>query len=160
MGTYLTKGETFATGNTVTAAKLNNLVDNATVTAGSIGSTELATNAVTADKISTASPQPVTTGTIRAGAVSNAKLAAMGSQTVKVRATNSTGDASDLAMIGGGTNGSSKTAGRHKRQHQRCRSQPVQAGQQQQRRRTEQHSGKAEAAHYSSIRLGHCSSSH
>jgi hypothetical protein len=108
MGTYLTKGETFATGNTVTAAKLNNLVDNATVTAGSIGSTELATNAVTADKISTASPQPVTTGTIRAGAVSNAKLAAMGSQTVKVRATNSIGDASDLAMIGGGTNGSSK----------------------------------------------------
>ena len=108
MGTYLTKGETFATGNTVTAAKLNTLVDNATVTAGSIGSTELATNAVTADKISTASPQPVTTGTIRAGAVSNAKLAAMGSQTVKVRATNSTGDASDLAMIGGGTNGSSK----------------------------------------------------
>ncbi len=108
MGTYLTKGETFATGNTVTASKLNNLVDNATVTAGSIGSTELANAAVTADKISTASPQPVTTGTIRANAVSNAKLAAMGSQTVKVRATNSTGDASDLAMIGGGTNGSSK----------------------------------------------------
>tara|TARA_R100000655_G_scaffold43840_1_gene80397 strand:+ start:269 stop:1285 length:1017 start_codon:yes stop_codon:yes gene_type:complete len=108
MGTYLTKGETFATGNTVTAAKLNNLVDNATVTAGSIGSTELATNAVTADKISTASPQPVTTSTIRANAVSNAKLATMGSQTVKVRATNSTGDASDLAMIGGSSNGSSK----------------------------------------------------
>ena len=108
MGTYLTKGETFATGNTVTAAKLNNLVDNATVTAGSIGSTQLANAAVTADKISTASPQPVTTGTIRDNAVSNAKLAAMGSQTVKVRATNSTGDASDLAMIGGGTNGSSK----------------------------------------------------
>ena len=108
MGTYLTKGETFATGNTVTAAKLNNLVDNATVTAGSIGSTELATNAVTADKISTASPQPVTTGTIRDNAVSNAKLAAMGSQTVKVRATNSAGDASNLAMIGGSSNGSSK----------------------------------------------------
>ena len=108
MGTYLTKGETFATGNTVTAAKLNNLVDNATVTAGSIGSTELANAAVTADKISTVSPQPVTTGTIRDNAVSNAKLAAMGSQTVKVRATNSTGDASDLAMIGGSTNGSSK----------------------------------------------------
>ena len=108
MGTYLTKGETFATGNTVTASKLNNLVDNATVTAGSIGSTELANAAVTADKISTVSPQPVTTGTIRDNAVSNAKLAAMGSQTVKVRATNSTGDASDLAMIGGSTNGSSK----------------------------------------------------
>ena len=108
MGTYLTKGETFATGNTVTAAKLNNLVDNATVTAGSIGSTELATNAVTADKISTASPQPVTTGTIRNNAVDNTKLEDMGSQTVKVRALNSTGDPSNLAMIGGGSDGSSK----------------------------------------------------
>ena len=108
MGTYLTKGETFATGNTVTAAKLNNLVDNATVTAGSIGSTELANAAVTADKISTASPEPVTTSTIRDGAVSNAKLADMAAQTVKVRATNSAGDASDLAAVGGSTNGSSK----------------------------------------------------
>lgn len=108
MGTYLTKGETFATGNTVTAAKLNNLVDNATVTASSIGSTELANAAVTADKISTASPQPVTTGTIRNNAVDNTKLEDMGSQTVKVRSTNSTGDPSNLAMIGGGTNGSSK----------------------------------------------------
>jgi len=108
MGTYLTKGETFATGNTVTAAKLNNLVDNATVTAGSIGSTELANAAVTADKISTVSPEPVTTCTLRDGAVSNAKLADMPAQTVKVRATNSTGDASDLAAVGGSTNGSSK----------------------------------------------------
>tara|TARA_R100001443_G_scaffold40536_1_gene53975 strand:+ start:6499 stop:7719 length:1221 start_codon:yes stop_codon:yes gene_type:complete len=108
MGTYLTKGTTFTTGDSVTAASLNNLVDNATVTAGSIGSTELATNAVTADKISTASPQPVTTGTIRNNAVDNTKLEDMGSQTVKVRATNSTGDPSNLPVIGGGTNGSSK----------------------------------------------------
>jgi len=108
MGTYLTKGTTFTTGDSVTAASLNNLVDNATVTAGSIGSTELATNAVTADKISTASPQPVTTGTIRNNAVDNTKLEDMGSQTVKVRATNSTGDPSNLAMIGGGSDGSSK----------------------------------------------------
>ena len=64
MGTFLTKGTTFTTGDTVTAANLNNLVDNATVTAGSIGSTELGANSVTADKISTSSPQPVTTGTI------------------------------------------------------------------------------------------------
>jgi hypothetical protein len=108
MGTYLTKGTTFKTGDSVTAASLNNLVDNATVTAGSIGSTQLATNAVTADKISTASPQPVTTGTIRNNAVDNTKLEDMGSQTVKVRSTNSTGDPSNLAMIGGGSDGSSK----------------------------------------------------
>ena len=108
MGTYLTKGSTFTTGDTVTAANLNNLVDNATVTAGSIGSTELGTNAVTADKISTSAPQPVTTGTIRDNAVDNTKLNNMGSQTVKVNATNSSADPSDLAMIGGSTNGSSK----------------------------------------------------
>ena len=46
MGTYLTKGTTFTTGATVTAASLNNLVDNATVTAGSIGSTQLGADSV------------------------------------------------------------------------------------------------------------------
>lgn len=108
MGTYLTKGTTFTTGDTVTAASLNNLVDNATVTAGSIGSTQLGANSVTADKISTSSPQPVTTGTIRDNAVNNSKLNNMGPQTVKVNATNGSADPSDLGMIGGGTNGSSK----------------------------------------------------
>lgn len=108
MGTYLTKGTTFTTGDTVTAASLNNLVDNATVTAGSIGSTQLGANSVTADKISTSSPEPVTTGTIRDNAVNNSKLNNMGPQTVKVNATNGSADPSDLGMIGGGTNGSSK----------------------------------------------------
>lgn len=108
MGTYLTKGTTFTTGDTVTAGALNNLVDNATVTAGSIGSAELGANAVTADKISTSAPQPVTTSTIRDNAIDNAKLNNMGSQTVKVNATNGSADPTDLGMIGGGTNGSSK----------------------------------------------------
>jgi hypothetical protein len=108
MGTYLTKGTTFTTGATVTAASLNNLVDNATVTAGSIGSAELGSNSVTADKISTSSPEPVTTGTIRDNAVNNSKLNNMGPQTVKVNATNGSADPTDLGMIGGGTNGSSK----------------------------------------------------
>ena len=108
MGTYLTKGTTFTTGDTVTAASLNNLVDNATVTAGSIGSAELGSNSVTADKISTSAPQPVTTSTIRDNAIDNTKLNNMGSQTVKVNATNGSADPSDLGMIGGGTNGSSK----------------------------------------------------
>jgi len=108
MGTFLTKGTTFTTGDTVTASGLNNLVDNATVTAGSIGSTELGTNSVTADKISTSAPQPVTTSTIRDNAIDNTKLNNMGSQTVKVNATNGSADPTDLGMIGGGTNGSSK----------------------------------------------------
>jgi hypothetical protein len=108
MGTYLTKGTTFTTGDTVTAGSLNNMVDNATVTAGSIGSTELASDSVTADKISTVSPQPVTTSTIRDNAVDNTKLNNMGSQTVKVNATNGSADPTDLGMIGGGTNGTAK----------------------------------------------------
>ena len=108
MGTFLTKGTTFTTGDTVTAANLNNLVDNATVTAGSIGSTELGANSVTADKISTSAPQPVTTSTIRDNAIDNTKLNNMGAQTVKVNATNGSADPTDLGMIGGGTNGSSK----------------------------------------------------
>jgi hypothetical protein len=108
MGTYLTKGTTFTTGDTVTAASLNNLVDNATVTAGSIGSAELGSNSVTADKISTSAPQPVTTSTIRDNAIDNTKLNNMGSQTVKVNATPGSADPTDLGMIGGGTNGSSK----------------------------------------------------
>ena len=108
MGTFLTKGTTFTTGDTVTASGLNNLVDNATVTAGSIGSTELGTNSVTADKISTSAPQPVTTSTIRDNAIDNTKLNNMGSQTVKVNATNGSADPTDLAMIGGGANGTSK----------------------------------------------------
>ena len=108
MGTYLTKGTTFTTGDTVTAGALNNLVDNATVTAGSIGSAELAANSVVNDKISTVSPQPVTTNTIRDNAIDNSKLNNMGSQTVKLNATNGSADPQDLGMIGGGTNGSSK----------------------------------------------------
>jgi hypothetical protein len=108
MGTFLTKGTTFITGDTVTAASLNNLVDNATVTAGSIGSTELGTNSVTADKISTVSPQPVTTSTIRNNAVDNTKLNNMGSQTVKVNATPGSADPADLGMIGGESNGTAK----------------------------------------------------
>lgn len=108
MGTYLTKGTTFTTGDTVTAASLNNLVDNATVTAGSIGSAELGSNSVTADKISTSAPQPVTTSTIRDNAIDNTKLNNMGSQTVKVNATPGSADPSDLGMIGGGTNGTAK----------------------------------------------------
>jgi hypothetical protein len=41
MGTYLNKGVTFASGDTVTHTNLNDLIDNATFTAGGIGSAAL-----------------------------------------------------------------------------------------------------------------------
>ena len=100
MGTYLTKGTTFTTGDTVTAGALNNLVDNATVTAGSIGSAELAANSVVNGKIidSATGAEPVTTGTIRANAISNAKLAQMAAKTVKANATNGAADPTDVPV--------------------------------------------------------------
>ena len=116
MGTYLTKGTTFTTGDTVTAANLNNLVDNATVTAGSIGSTELGADSVTNGKIidSATGSEPVTTGTIRDNAIDNTKLAGMTRGTVKVG--DSSGAASDLDaktnnafLAGDGTDIKSKT---------------------------------------------------
>jgi hypothetical protein len=116
MGTFLTKGTQFITGDTVTASGLNNLVDNSTVTAGSIGSTELGTDSVTNGKIiaTATGSEPVTTGTIRDNAISNDKLAGMTRGTVKVG--DASGDASDLDvktdnnfLSGDGTDIKSKT---------------------------------------------------
>ena len=100
MGTFLTKGTTFTTGDTVTAGSLNNLVDNATVTAGSISSTELGADSVINGKIidSATGSEPVTTGTVRDNAISNAKLAQMASQTVKVNKTMGAADPAEVEV--------------------------------------------------------------
>ena len=47
----ITKGYTFNDNEQVTADKLNNLVDNATINTGAVGSDELAVDAVTTDKV-------------------------------------------------------------------------------------------------------------
>jgi len=49
----LSKGHTFTDGETVTAAKLNNLVDNATITSDTVTTAMIQDNAVTADKLAT-----------------------------------------------------------------------------------------------------------
>jgi hypothetical protein len=63
MGTKITKGYSFGPSGQVTAALLHQMVDDATIQAGAIGTTELATGAVA-------------TGNIAAQAVTNAKLGA------------------------------------------------------------------------------------
>ena len=47
----LTKGVEFTNNEQVTATKLNNLVDDATINTGAVGSDELAVDAVTTDKV-------------------------------------------------------------------------------------------------------------
>ena len=47
----ITKGYTFNDNEQVTADKLNNLVDNATINTGAVGSDDLAVDAVTTDKV-------------------------------------------------------------------------------------------------------------
>lgn len=49
----ISKGHTFTDGETVTAAKLNNLVDNATITSDTVTTAMVQNNAITADKLAT-----------------------------------------------------------------------------------------------------------
>ncbi len=51
MGTKLTRGYSFATNEQLTAAKLHQLVDDAIIQAGAVGTTELAASAVSTAKL-------------------------------------------------------------------------------------------------------------
>ena len=87
----ITKGYTFNDNEQVTADKLNNLVDNATINTGAVGSDDLAVDAVTASKIAN---DAVTTDKVQDGAITRDKLAedAMGVKSIQkgVEAANST----------------------------------------------------------------------
>ena len=78
----ITKGYTFNDNEQVTADKLNNLVDNATINTGAVGSDDLAVDAVTASKIAN---DAVTTDKVQDGAITRDKLAedAMGIKSVQ-----------------------------------------------------------------------------
>lgn len=72
MGTYLTKGHTYSDGDTVTPANLHSLVDDAIVTAQSIGNAELGLLSVAAGNIQT---DAVETAKIKDANVTTDKLA-------------------------------------------------------------------------------------
>lgn len=72
MGTYLTRGHNYSDGDTVTPANIHALVDDATVTAQSIGNAELGLLSVAAGNIQT---DAVETAKIKDANVTTAKLA-------------------------------------------------------------------------------------
>jgi len=120
----LTKGQTFADGDQVTSAKLNNLVDQATfktgageaadqttilvdpagyLKLGTVQSGNIAANAVTTTKIadSTGAADGVTTAKIATGAVTTAKIATDAVTTVKILDANvTTAKVADAAVTG------------------------------------------------------------
>lgn len=107
----LTTTQTFSDGDTVTAAKLNNIIANTTIDDDAITTAKIDDDAVTLAQMDTLS---VDTGQLVDLAVSNAKLAGMTRGTVKVG--DSAGAASDLDaktdnafLTGDGTDIKSKT---------------------------------------------------
>jgi hypothetical protein len=99
----ITKGYTFTNGETVTPEKLNDLVDDATIDAEAVGTTELAAGAVTAAKIGAGA---VETAGIAAGAVTAAKIGAGAVETAGIAAGAVTG-----AKLSGAQTGSAPVYG-------------------------------------------------
>jgi hypothetical protein len=80
----LTTTQTFSDGDTVTAAKLNNIVGNASIDADAVTTAKILDANVTLGKMATLS---VDTGQLVDDAVQNSKLENMANQTVKANAT-------------------------------------------------------------------------
>ena len=93
----ITTTQTFSDGDTVTAAKLNNIIANASIDNDAITTAKLDDNAVTLSKMANAS---VDTAELVDDAVQNSKLEEMGARTVKANATNATANPTDVAVGG------------------------------------------------------------
>jgi hypothetical protein len=91
----LTTTQTFSDGDTVTAAKLNNIVGNASIDANAITTVKIADGDVTLLKMDTAS---VDTGQLVDDSVHNSKLNDMAAKTVKANATNGAANPTDVPV--------------------------------------------------------------
>lgn len=94
----LTTTQTFSDGDTVTAAKLNNIISNASIDADAVTTAKIDDGAVTLLKMATLS---VDTGQLVNDSVENSKLNDMAARTVKVNATDAAANPTDIAMSNG-----------------------------------------------------------
>ena len=91
----LTTTQTFSDGDTVTAAKLNNIVSNCSIDADAVTTAKILNANVTLAKMATNS---VDTGQLVADSVENSKLNDMAAKTVKANATNGAANPTDVAV--------------------------------------------------------------
>ena len=94
----LTTTQTFSDGDTVTAAKLNNIVSNCSIDADAVTTAKILNANVTLAKMATNS---VDTDQLVADSVQNSKLNDMAARTVKVNATDAAANPTDIAMSNG-----------------------------------------------------------
>ena len=93
----LTTTQTFSDGDTVTAAKLNNIVANCSIDADAVTTAKILNANVTLAKMATGS---VDTDQLVDDAVQNSKLNDMGARTVKANATNAGANPTDVSLGG------------------------------------------------------------
>ena len=94
----LTTTQTFSDGDTVTAAKLNNIISNASIDADAVTTAKILDDNVILAKMATGS---VDTDQLVDDAVQNSKLNDMAARTVKVNATDAAANPTDIAMSNG-----------------------------------------------------------
>ncbi len=92
----LTTTQTFSDGDTVTAAKLNNIISNASIDADEVTEAKILNANVTLAKMATLS---VDTGQLVDDAVQNSKLNDMAARTVKVNATDASANPTDVPIV-------------------------------------------------------------